>query len=272
MTDRNRMSSKNRDDPFGGLFSFSDPLRWIFGKNSSYTDAIWKRLPSAGNGILHTVLTPGRELSKRYDPLRRYIDSHWKGGKNAGDWVDNKPGTTMGIIAAMYGAGAAGGAAGGAGGGASGAGGVGGAGGLTSVTAGDIAASAAAGSGAGLAGTAAGGFTSGAASGAGLGGGAAGAGGGAAGGGWQQYAKQGMPSQQQTQYQPPPQTPRYEDIIAELAKAQGGGVPLQAPNGLMGSSIARQRVDPIAQMRAALEKQRMEQQAMGLLPESNPYG
>lgn len=106
------------DDPFASsgiakkLHKWTDPLVWIGGdKYANLTDNI---LPREVNRIGAQIIKPFDNFDRQINPLRK-----WKPVAQVSDWVRDKPGTAIGLVAgAIAGGGAIGSAMGGAAGGA----------------------------------------------------------------------------------------------------------------------------------------------------------
>jgi hypothetical protein len=105
------MSGSNSKSPgtrFGLKF---DPLAYIFGKK--YRDLINKSGDTL-NKTLAPIQKSVNKVDRKINPVHKAIDKTAIGGK-VKQWVENKPGSTMGLV---YGGGAAYGGLSGAGGGA----------------------------------------------------------------------------------------------------------------------------------------------------------
>lgn len=199
-----------------------DPLAYIFGKK--YKDFINKTGDTANEFLSEKVMKPVNKFDRKINPIHRAIDRTSIGGK-VHEWTDNKPGSTLGLVAGGYAAGSAlagggGAAAGGGGGGAAAGGGLGAGGGGLGVFA-NGGAGGLAGVGGGNAGAlgASGGISGGAGIGSSTEAGAAGA------AGWQDWAK--MASQAMNKQGQQQQAPQIQRSGAIPLNAVPGG--FQAP-------------------------------------------
>jgi len=102
------LSGGNYDDPLGMAGSkfqrYTDPLAWVGGQK--YIDLTSKKIPREVNRAFSSVVTPIDKATASIDPMY----SQTAGIHN---WVDHKPGSTVGaVVGSIFTGGALGGALG----------------------------------------------------------------------------------------------------------------------------------------------------------------
>lgn len=120
----NSLSGSNHSSPIGALGGslqkYTDPLAMIPGVGDKWVNLTSNKIPSLVNSGLSKVMTPFDKIDETINPVRKIpiVDK-------VGDWIHNKPGDTLGMVAgAVYGAPALAGAMGGGSGAAGGVGAV----------------------------------------------------------------------------------------------------------------------------------------------------